>query len=492
MNNKNIDVLIKRSFKAWLFFLTMCSIAFSCMDYEDYKPAEASAPVITSDKSSVVLSPKTANTEVLTLSWTPGNNGGTNASINYVLQLDKTGSNFAAPLEYELGRTTYSKKFTTTDLDAILLEMGYTPGTESGVEARVKSTPAVASAESTYSNALSVIITSFEPVTSTLYIIGDAAPNGWSADNASPMQANPDDLTVFTYEGLLKAGEFKLITTLGQFLPSYNKGATETALVYRTEDSQPDDKFVIPETGAYSITVDLFELDITIAKLDEPPYAQLWIVGDATPNGWNIDNPNEMTVDPSDPFVFTYYENLNAGEFKIPTSTGNWGADFYMPLVNEQDIALTGVQLVAGGNPDNKWRITEPGPYKITLNLRDLTIGIKQFTPYAQLWMVGDATPAGWNIDNPHPMLADAGDPNVFTYTGELIAGEFKIPLGTGNWGGDYFMPPANHPDIVVNTIMPMKFIKSGNPDNKWQIAQPGNYKITVNQLYETIIFQPQ
>jgi hypothetical protein len=32
-----------------------------------------------------------------------------------------------------------------------------------------------------------------------------------------------------------------------------------------------------------------------------------------------------------------------------------------------------------------------------------------------------------------------------------------------------------------------MKFIAGGNPDNKWKIMQAGDYKITINQLYETI-----
>jgi hypothetical protein len=37
-----------------------------------------------------------------------------------------------------------------------------------------------------------------------------------------------------------------------------------------------------------------------------------------------------------------------------------------------------------------------------------------------------------------------------------------------------------------------MKFIKSGSPDFKWRITQAGNYKVTINQLYETISIVPQ
>jgi hypothetical protein len=175
---------------------------------------------------------------------------------------------------------------------------------------------------------------------------------------------------------------------------------------------------------------------------------------------------------------------LKAGEFKIPVATGNFGTDYYMPLTNHPALTATTVQLVPNGSPDNKWQITNPGPYKIKLDLQNLTIQIKPFTPFANIWMVGDATPAGWNIDNPQPMTPTAGNPYEFSYTGPLSVGEFKLPVETGDWGGDFFMP-------VINGSGPgstqMKFVPSGSPDFKWKITQAGNYKVTINQLYETI-----
>lgn len=219
-----------------------------------------------------------------------------------------------------------------------------------------------------------------------------------------------------------------------------------------------------------------------------PAYSKLWVVGDATPNGWNIDNPNEMKVDPTNAFQFKYNEVLNPGEFKIPVSTGNWGTDYFMPPSNNPALNSTNVQLVPGGQPDNKWRIPASGAYKILLNISaNPFINITPFTPYPNLWIVGDATPAGWNIDNPTPMSATIGNPFEFTFTGNLNAGEFKIPTTTGNWGTDYFMPPVNGAGASETNAI---FIPAGNPDNKWKITEAGNYKVTVNQLYETITIQ--
>lgn len=219
-----------------------------------------------------------------------------------------------------------------------------------------------------------------------------------------------------------------------------------------------------------------------------PAYSRIWIVGDATPNGWDINNPNEMMVDPANAFQFKYNEVLKAGDFKLPVGTGNWNGDFYMPPTNHPDLSSTAVQLTVGGHPDNKWQIVTPGAYKILLNISASPfITITPFTPYSKLWIVGDATPAGWNIGNPTPMVQTAGNPSEFTYTGPLTAGGFKIPTATGNWGTDYFMPATDGAPITETTLL---FIRGGNPDNKWKVAVAGNYKITLNQLHETIIIQ--
>lgn len=221
-----------------------------------------------------------------------------------------------------------------------------------------------------------------------------------------------------------------------------------------------------------------------------PAYTKLWIVGDATPNGWDINNPNKMVIDPQNAFQFKYNEVLNAGEFKIPTATGNWNGDFFMPPVNNPAITSTEVKLTPGGQPDNKWKITAAGAYKILLNISSKpSIKITPFTAYTALWLVGDATPAGWNISAPTPMTQTPGNPYEFVYTGPLTAGEFKIPTATGNWGTDYFMPPVNGAGATETNAV---FIAGGNPDNKWKITTAGTYTIKINQLTETIAILKQ
>ena len=245
--------------------------------------------------------------------------------------------------------------------------------------------------------------------------------------------------------------------------------------------------FAISKGGIYRITVDVIDMTFSAEEQASSPFSELWIVGSAVPKGWDLDNADMMLQNPVDPFIFHFNAELAAGEFKIATAK-SWDAPFYRPVSADQPITETAIQLSAG-DPDHKWIITEPGPYKITLNLRDNTIEIKSFTPFENLWIVGDATPAGWNIGAPVEMTRS--DDYVFTWTGQLNAGEFKFPIATGDWGTGFFMPFGA--DESINTTI-MTFRPNGSPDTKWRVqpGEEGTYTITLNQLYHTIAIVKQ
>lgn len=463
----------------------------TCRGDELQGPDRASlsrVPALTASDTSVQLHQIDFDNTAVALSWSPGSNHGTNAAIDYALEFDTSGGTFASPISVPVGRGVYSKAYTVAELNTFATgQLEATAGANVTVRVRLKSTTAQPDVAPDYSNVVTFGVTPYQPVSTTLYLIGSSAPNGWSADLATPLTPDADVPFIFTWEGNLAAGQFKFITTLGRFLPSYNRGAADSLLVYRTADTEPDSLFTVTEPGPYRITANLVEGTITLVKQPGPPYDRLWVVGDATPNGWNLDLAAEMRQDPSDPFVFDYNEVLNVGEFKIATAK-DFTAPFYRPTTNRPALTATDVQLSAG-DPDNKWYIPEAGAYKITLDLRTMRISITKFTPYTRLWIVGDATPNGWNIDAPNEMQADPNNPYVFTYTGTLNAGEFKIPVATGDWGTDYFMPGIDHPPISSTYV---RFTPGGQPDYKWLISDPGTYTITLDQLHETITIQRQ
>ena len=481
-----------RTSRALLFALTLPAILASCSDDLGPGPDRASlsrVPTLTASDSSVQLQQIDFNNTAVEFSWSPGSNHGTNAAIDYALEFDTSAAgSFAAPVVVPLGRGVYSRAYTVAELNAFLTDqLGVAPGSSATVRVRLRSATSDPAVAPDYSDALQFSATPYRPVSTTLYLIGSAAPNGWNADQAAALTPDPDVPFVFTWEGNLAPGQFKFITTRGQFLPSYNRGAADTLLVYRTDDAQPDDQFTIVDPGPYRITANLVTRKLSLAKLEGPPYSQLWVVGDAVPTGWSLDNAPQMRQDPADPFLFEYNEVLAVGEFKIATAK-DWGAPFYRPTTNRPPLPDSDVQLSAG-DPDNKWYVAEAGPYKITLDLRSRRISIRKFTPYTRLWIVGDATPNGWNINAPNEMQLDPNNPYLFTYTGQLKAGEFKFPVATGDWGTDFFMPAVNHQPLDSPYV---RFVPGGQPDNKWKVTDAGTYTITLNQLYETIQIQRQ
>ncbi len=204
--------------------------------------------MLSAAKTSFVLNQSEDANDAVHFTWTSGSNHGTNASIYYTLIIDKQGNNFSNPVIEELGSGTFEKKFTVKDLNNLLLtRWNFPANTEAVLEAKIIAKVSDNAAPADSSNVLVFKVTPYMPVTATLYLIGDATPNGWDNNLATPLTASATTPGEFTWDGYLTSGTLKFITTLGQFLPSYNKGANDSTLVYRDDNAQPDDQFVIPD-----------------------------------------------------------------------------------------------------------------------------------------------------------------------------------------------------------------------------------------------------
>jgi hypothetical protein len=479
--------------------ILICFIGISsCKKTENFSPSAINAPLsLNVSDSSMILNEANKFNTAITFNWTTGSNYGSNSPITYVVEIDKKGNNFAGALKNNIGKAIYSLSYTTNALNGLLLSYWKAPVAKAFVlEVKIYTIIGDGTIKGDTSQVIQLSVTPYQPVSSTLYILGDATAAGWDSTKADSLTPDATVPGLFHYQATLTPGQFEFITKLGSLIPSYTEGADSAHLFYRTSAIDVDNKFTISSASVFEIDVNIISLTMTITKAALPLYSQLWIVGDATPNGWNIASPNIMKVDAFNPFIFHYNEVLNIGEFKIPTGLGNWNGDFYRPLSNHPPIIDTTAALVFGNTnpPDNKWQIYTAGPYKISLNIQFNSIYITPFTPFTTLWMVGDATPAGWNINTPTLLTPVAGDPYTFTYTGALAVGEFKIPTSTGNFNCDYFRPEINHPDISDSNAL---FIPHGPAladvnDFKWYISKAGNYKITFNQLHETILIQPK
>lgn len=227
----------------------------------------------------------------------------------------------------------------------------------------------------------------------------------------------------------------------------------------------------------------------------------LYMVGGATPAGWSIDNPTEMTKDENNKYVFTYHGRLDVGEMKFPLAKGDWDATFaYAPAANTEisskGVANDEIDIRKGGD-DNKWKVTEAGIYTITINLRDRKIqaayeGAEPLEPITSEWLtfIGDATPWGWNNDAEGMVRFQktSDSPLQFTYEGHLNTGEFKVAYDQTDiaaWS-NYIQAPEegvtlNHEGVSKQGMT------IGGADNKWRVTEAGTYKLVFDLTSRTI-----
>ncbi|WP_029905369.1 SusF/SusE family outer membrane protein [Prevotella sp. 10(H)] len=231
-------------------------------------------------------------------------------------------------------------------------------------------------------------------------------------------------------------------------------------------------------------------IDIDGVNDKKEVFENVYMVGDATPAGWDITNPYPMRKSESNPHIFTYSGFLNAGEMKLPleSGTGNWDCNYLMPIQNGANINSKHVMFVSKGNPDNKWVISKAGIYSVTLDTDKMTIDFKRGDLMCdEIFMIGDATPADWNIEDPVPMRKSSESPYIFIFAGQLKAGELKLPLAKGSWDCDYLMPKENGASIKDKNLM---FVSKGKIDNKWVLKEEGGYRITVDTKKMSIKFE--
>lgn len=359
-----------------------------------------------------------------------------------------------------------------------------------------------------------VIIEGNLPIkTSTLYMVGDATPNGWSIDSPTPLTAGGEDPLVFEWEGELSAGEMKLCLTTGSwdapFIRPVNAGeaigaAPISEAVFTMHAGDPDDKWKVVESGVYHLTFNLRDWtmssemtggaagpDMTPIKTDN-----LYMVGDATPAGWNIDAPYALSK--TSEYIFEYEGPLTAGEMKLCTSAGSWDTDFIRPASDGVQITRDGVAepgFIYTANPDNKWKVADPGVYRLVFDLENHTLSaqfksetVSDRSPIEteSLFMIGDATPGGWSMDDATPFTC-SGD-YLWTWEGELVQGSFKACTERdGTFSCPFIRPASASCTVSENGVSDPDFVYTTSPDDQWSVTRAGRYRISFDLREWTI-----
>ena len=185
------------------------------------------------------------------------------------------------------------------------------------------------------------------PSLTSLSIIGDGTPGGWSNDtNLTQDVINP---TIFTGTIVFTNGEAKFRKT-GDW--GTNWGAATYPSGYGTQDGAN-----IPvKAGTYYVRIDIATGEYAFGPADRSTsFADIGVIGDSTPNGWGSDT--DLIKNPANPFKWSKKLVLVAGQAKFRADNDwsvNWGSKPFP----------SGVGTQGGDNIEN---VTD-GKYQITFN----------------------------------------------------------------------------------------------------------------------------
>lgn len=343
--------------------------------------------------------------------------------------------------------------------------------------------------------------------TSTLFMVGDATPNGWSMDNPTPFTQNADDPMLFTWEGTLNMGEMKLCLQSGSWDNPFIRPANNLEAISKSNISgqtfamwagDPDNKWKVTDAGKYRLTFDMRNWTMSTEYLGEKekPAAEpiflehLYAIGSATPGGWEWNQAAELRKE-SD-YIFIYEGELNAGEIKFSGEKSWDGSFIHSPSdgvkINKDGVEDEKFEYYAGGN-DNKWKVEVQGKYRLTLDLKHWTIKsefLGELQKETHIYMIGDATKGGWAWVNAQEFTQDASNKDVFTWEGKLTEGTFKMSEEK-DFKAPFYRPSSANVTVDASGVSASDMVFTASPDDQWKVTEAGTYQITIDINNKTI-----
>lgn len=319
-----------------------------------------------------------------------------------------------------------------------------------------------------------------------LWMVGTATSGGWDIISSPQMTQDSENPMVFKATTYLKVGEMKIAQNNdgGFDQKFYLRDATDPTKVVLGGDD--DNKWEITEAATYDVTVNLLDMTIHIKK----HYADfvvdhLFVIGDAIWSGWGFANSTVLLPDEDGICKATLYLEADKG-FKLMAESDFNG---YQLRAGNEDVVLengTAAQMFSSevNRNDTKFKVSESANYDIVCDVNNKTITLTKsayqdaHAKHAELWMIGDATPNGWQIDKGVLLTQDAENPMVYTATADLKEGEFKFIVNK-YMGFDqtaYVKDAADDSKVVY-----------GGDDNKWNITEAGTYDVKLNLADMTI-----
>jgi hypothetical protein len=344
---------MRNTFKFLLASLFLVSL-WSCEDEQNLMilTPPAAFEILTPDSgTAVTLTPDLGTNPAVTVSWQAADYGA-QTSINYIIEIAQTGTNFENLIE--AGSTSNTNlTWSVLELNGAAVGAGLTPFTQGGLDIRIKATTGTAGSQPVYSNVVTVLVTPFSTSLPMLAVPGNH--QGWNPPTAPRIAASAFGETDF--EGFLWLdGGFKFVGP--DAAGNYNWGNI---------DWGDDGSFagILAEQGETDCqaTSGYYRVRANTTTLTYGLDPTVWgIVGAATPGGW--DNSTPLTYNPTTKlWVGTVV--MTAGEFKFRANNA-WTINFGGPA-DAMTYDGPNLSVDAGGTYLVELDLTNPRQYTYTL-----------------------------------------------------------------------------------------------------------------------------
>ncbi|HEY6915632.1 MAG TPA: SusF/SusE family outer membrane protein, partial [Paludibacter sp.] len=321
--------------------------------------------------------------------------------------------------------------------------------------------------------------------------------------------------SLYKYVGRLTNKSFKVFDGVDNYIPTCGLNDPfdqQVGMEKQVDESQSGFRvsYVNPN-NLYRITLtDGTAPKIIVEKV--VPYDHMYLIGGPVnthdPN-WLLGDARELDKDPANPFIFYYRGFLKyntfgdeRGSIKFLTSNTSWDPGFHP--VGTSNVALAQAAKMRLGGSDTKWEIPADGSgngyYVIKLNTLDETISVVQFehanVDYPNnIYITGDAMPCGWVNGAPEIMTPSNIMEGKYSWTGNLVPGQFKFLKTKGTWGSCYVSTVKDQPieyGKQFPVVYELDYISNGGNDYKFVATEAARCNIKLDLVTMKILVQKE
>ena len=384
---------MKSLFKILLLAVGVLCVFSACDKVDDLPTYGAgTAPSLSASTTTVAATPADSSSRVISFSWTDPRHATKPSNYKYVLEIDSAGRNFSGAVQ-RVTIGAFQDSLTAKELNDILLGFGAAFNVPASIEARVISSYANNN-ERLISNTISITATPYlippkidPPSSGKLFLVGNATAGGWNNPVPVPTQefARINTTTFVGVFDLSGGNQYLVLPVNGSWDNKYSVAMNTIPGLENGGDfgyNLPDN-FPGPATsGWYKITMDFQAGRFSVVPYSGPQIPSvLYIVGDATPGGWNNPVPvpsQELTRLNSVQWEITVPMDANKQYLLLPVN-GSWNDKYSVPLTGLPGLSAGG--WFGYNLPDNFPGPADAGNYKLEVNF-----GINDPTTTNRAW----------------------------------------------------------------------------------------------------------